>query len=98
MCEMSTGSESSYDKVSPYGFIKYQVPMQQMGDLVILNTTHGVLVVGMVIKLSGQVAHTNHVCGPELLCRIQCLTLGSACQLEKPIMACQGGMYASPRC
>ncbi len=78
MREMSAGSECSYDKVSTYGFIKYQVPMQQMGpilrrwphkrsgDLVILNSTHGVLV-GMVIKLSGQVAHTNHVCGPELI-------------------------------
>ncbi len=56
MREMSAGSECSYDKVSPYGFIKYQVPL---GDC------HSVLV-GMVIKLSGQVAHTNHVCGPEL--------------------------------
>ncbi len=34
-------------------------------DLIILNSPHGVLV-GMVIKLSGQVAHTNHLCGPEL--------------------------------
>ena len=30
-----------------------------------LNSTDGVLV-GMVIELSGQVMHTNHVCGPEL--------------------------------
>ena len=36
------------------------------GDLIILNSSHGVLV-GMVIKQSGPVAHTNHVCGPELL-------------------------------
>ncbi len=35
------------------------------GDLIILNSSHGVLV-GMVIKLSGPVEHTNHVCGPEL--------------------------------
>ncbi len=52
----------------PYGFIKYQVPMQRMGPfsyLIILNSSHGVLV-GMVIKLSGPVTHTNHVCGPEL--------------------------------
>ncbi len=36
------------------------------GDLIILNSSHGVLV-GMVIKRSGPVVHTNHVCGPELL-------------------------------
>ena len=36
-----------------------------MRRIVILNRTHGVLV-GMVIKRSGQVAHTNHLCGPEL--------------------------------
>ena len=52
MREMSGGFECSYGKLSPYGFI--------------LNSTHGVLV-GMVIKPSGQVAHTNHLCGPELL-------------------------------
>ncbi len=90
MRERYARSECSYGKLSPYGFIKYQVPMQQMGpffyrwvtcpslrailrkwphmrsgDLIILNSSHGVLV-GMVIKLSGPVAHTNHLCGPEL--------------------------------
>ncbi len=30
MREMSAGSEYSYDKLSPYGFTKYQDPMQQM--------------------------------------------------------------------
>ena len=52
MREMSAGFECSYGKLSPYGFI--------------LNSTHGVLV-GMVIKPSGRVAHTNHLCGPELI-------------------------------
>ena len=28
---MSAGFECSYNKLSPFGFIKYQVPMQQMG-------------------------------------------------------------------
>ncbi len=91
MRERSAPSECSYGKLSPYGFIKYQLPMQQMGpffyrlvrrgpslrailrkwphtrsgDLIILNSSHDVLV-GMVIKLSGPLAHTNHVCGPEL--------------------------------
>ena len=54
MHEMSAGSECSYDKLIPYGF------------LVILNSRHGVFV-GMVIKLSGQVTHTNHGYGPELI-------------------------------
>ncbi len=40
-------------------------PHMRSWDLIILNSSHGVLV-GMVIKLSGQVAHANHVCGPEL--------------------------------
>ncbi len=53
MRERSARSECSYGKLSPYGFIKYQ------------NSSHDVLV-GMVIKLSGPLAHTNHVCGPEL--------------------------------
>ena len=72
MREMSAGSEYSYDKLNPYGFIKYQVPMQQMGphqrirDLVNLNCAHGELV-RMVVKPSGQVMHMNHLCGPELL-------------------------------
>ncbi len=52
--ERSARSECSYGKLSLYGFI-------------ILNSSHGVLV-GMVIKQSGPVAHTNHVCGPELSC------------------------------
>ncbi len=75
MRERSARSECSYGKLSPYGFIKYQVPMQQIrkwshmrsGDLIILNSSHDVLV-GMVIKLSGPLAHTNHECGPELFC------------------------------
>ncbi len=58
MRERSARSECSYGKLSLYGFIKYQ-------DLIILNSSHGVLV-GMVIKQSGPVMHTNHVCGPEL--------------------------------
>ncbi len=53
MRKRSAFSECSYGKLRPYGFIKYQ------------NSSHGVLV-GMVIKLSGPLAHTNHVCGPEL--------------------------------
>ncbi len=43
-------------------------------DLIILNSSHDVLV-GIVIKLSGPLAHTNHVCGPELPC--VCLSLRS---------------------
>ncbi len=58
MRERSARSECSYGKLSPYGFIKYQ-------DLVILNSSHDVFV-GMGIKPSGALAHTNHVCGPEL--------------------------------
>ncbi len=71
MREMSAGFECSYGKLSPHGFIKYQVPIprsvrgplgkchhKRSGDLVILNSTHGVLV-GMVIKPSGQVVHTT---------------------------------------
>ncbi len=72
MCERSARSECSYGKLSPYGFIKYQ-------DLIILNSSHGLLA-GMVIKLSGPVMHTNHLCGPELhwklihcaLCQLIC--------------------------
>ena len=78
MHKRSARSECSYGKLSPYGFIKYQVPMQQMGpflyepchmrrgDLIIVNSSHDVLG-GMVIKRSGPVVHANHVCGPELL-------------------------------
>ena len=36
------------------------------GDLIILNSSHGVIV-GMVIKLSGQVVHTNHLCCAGLI-------------------------------
>ncbi len=59
MREMSTGFEYSYDKLGPYGFTK--LPHQRIGDLVILNCAHGVLV-GMAVKPSGQVLHTNHLC------------------------------------
>ncbi len=34
MREMFAGFECSYGKLSPYGLIKYQVPMQQMAVLV----------------------------------------------------------------
>ena len=54
MCEMSAGSECFNDKLRTYA------------QFYILNSTHGVLG-GMVIKLNGQVTHTNHLCGPELL-------------------------------
>ena len=47
--------------MNPYRFVKYEVL-----KLVILNSAQGVLV-GMVIKLSGQIMHMNHVCGPGLL-------------------------------
>ena len=40
-------------------------PNQRSGDLVILNIAYGVHV-GMVIKLSGQIMHSNHVFGPGL--------------------------------
>ncbi len=40
-------------------------PHMRSGDLIILNSSQGVIV-GMVIKLSGPVMHTNHLCGPEL--------------------------------
>ncbi len=63
MRERSARSECSYGKLSPYGFIEY------------LNSSHGVLV-GMVIKRSGPVVHTNHLCGPELY-RERCLSYKS---------------------
>ncbi len=53
MRKMSSRSECSYGKLSRYGFIKYQVPMQQMGPFCYrLNSS--LALVGMVIKLSGQ--------------------------------------------
>ncbi len=42
-------------------------PSQRSADLVLLNRGHGVLV-GMGVKLRGQIMHMNHGHGPGLCC------------------------------